>query len=349
LNLLKTFFVLAALMALPTSCLYGQQWNSSELPHYRPEQRVSGTIRLWGHGSFKRAFMGRLVKYWGEGFARYQPDVKLDIKTYGTASSTGALYAGTGDVAIRGEEIFSFEIAAFERAMHYPPFGIDIATGSLDVQNMDYAQMFFVHKNNPIAQLTLAQLDAIYGYEHQRGLSNIRTWGELGLTGEWADKPIDLYGWRIDDDFSTYLQNAVLAGSHRWNCALKEFARITNPNGTVYEAGQQILDAVAKDRYGIGVSNLRYSNPQVKPLALASQAGGSYYAASQENLISRRYPLTRIIPAFINRVPGQPVDPKVKEFLRYILSREGQEDIVRDGGYLPLNKEAIREQLKKLD
>jgi phosphate transport system substrate-binding protein len=293
--------------------------------------------------------MGRLVKYWKEGFARYQPDVRLEIKTYGTASSIGALYAGTGDVAIRGEEIFSFEISAFERAMHYPPFGIDIATGSLDVQNMDYAQMFFVHKDNPIAQLTLAQLDAIFGYEHRRGLNNIRTWGQLGLTGKWANQPIHLYGWRIDDDFSTYLQNAVLAGSHRWNCALKEFARIHNPNGTVVEAGQQILDAVAKDHYGIGVSNLRYINSQVKSLALAFQAAGPYYPASKENLIARRYPLTRIIPAFINRVPGKPVDPKVKEFLRYILSREGQEDIVRDGGYLPLSKEAIREQLERLE
>ena len=345
----KRLLAVSALITLATPGIYSQQWDLSELPQYRPEQKVSGTIRLWGHGSLKRDFMGRLVKYWQEGFARHQPEIQFEYKMYGTASSIGALYAGVGDLAIRGEEIYPFEIAAFERVLHYPPLGIEIATGSLDVQNMDYAQIVFVHKDNPISKLTLAQLDAIFGYEHRRGLSNIRTWGPLGLKGEWADQSIHVYGWRIDDDFSTFLQNAVLEGSHKWNCDLKEFARITKPDGSVYDSGQQILDALATDRYGIGVSNLRYVNPQVKPLALALRDGGPYYAATKENLIERKYPLTRVIPAFINRAPGKPVDPKVKEFLRYILSREGQEDIVRDGGYLPLSREAILEQLKKLE
>jgi len=119
--------------------------------------------------------------------------------------------------------------------------------------------------------------------------------------------------------------------------------------GTIYDHGQQILDALAQDRYGIAVSNLRYANPNVKAIALASEAGGPYYEASKENLIERKYPLTRIIPAVIDRRPGMPIDPKVKEFLRYILSREGQEAAVRDGRYLPITKETVAEQLKKLD
>lgn len=335
------------MVALAATCTHSQDLDF--LPQYQPNETVSGNIRIWGHGSFKRDFMGRLVKYWEEGFRRYQPGIHIENRMYGTASGIGALYAGVGDVAILGEEIDPSAASAFERVMHYPPLGIEIATGSLDVRNFDYAQVFFVHKDNPISQLTLAQLDAIFGSEHRRGLSNIRHWRQLGLEGEWADKPINPYGWRIDDSFSLYLQDALLNSSHRWNCDLREFAHINNPDGSVYDHGQQILDALAKDRYGIGVSNLRYMNPQVKPLALASQDGGPYYEATKENLILRRYPLTRIIPAFINRAPGKPVDPKVKEFLRYILSREGQEDIVRDGGYLPLSKEAIREQLKKLE
>ena len=328
---------------------YGQQWNLAGLPAYDPEQHVSGTIRLWGHGSFKRDFMGTLVKFWEEGFARYQPEVHFEYRMYGTASSIGALYAGVGDIAIRGEEIFPFEVAAFQRVMGFPPFGIEIATGSLDVQNMDYAQVFFVHKDNPISKLTLAQLDAILGEEHRRGLENIRTWGELGLQGDWADQPIHLYGWALDDDFTTYLQGAVLNGSHRWNCRLKEFRRITRADGSVIDAGQQILDALATDPYGIAVSNLRYGNSRVKPLALAADSGLGYFEPTKENLIERKYPLTRIIPAFINRAPNQPIAAKVKEFLRYILSREGQQDIVREGGYLPLSAEAAREQLRRLE
>jgi phosphate transport system substrate-binding protein len=129
---------------------------------------------------------------------------------------------------------------------------------------------------------------------------------------------------------------------------VKEFAHITRPDGSVYEHGAQILDALAQDRFGIAISNVRYANPQVKPLALASREAGPYYRATQANLISQRYPLTRIIPAFIDRVPGEPVDPKLREFLRYVLSREGQTALLTQSDYLPLGADAIRGQLEKL-
>jgi len=283
------------------------------------------------------------------GFRKYQPGIRIENKMYGTASAVGALYTGAGDLAILGEEIHAPEVAAFERVMHYQPLGIEIATGSLDVRNFDYAHVFFVHKDNPITQLTLTQLDAIFGNEHRRGSHNIRTWSELGLNGDWKDRKIAPYGWRLDDDFATYLQEFLLNGSHRWNCELREFAHIRYLDGTVYDHGQQILDTLAKDRYGIAVSNLRYQNPQVKPLALAVRDDEPYYAPTKENLIERRYPFTRIIPAYVNRVPGHSIDPNVKEFLRYILSYEGQQEITREGGYLPLSSAAIQEQLQKLE
>ena len=343
---MRRFFIVLVTIMFAAMCARAQ--NRDTLPAYQPQQRVTGTIRLWGHGSPERDFMGELVKYWQEGFRKHHPDIRFENRMYGTASAIGALYTGAGDVAILGEEILASSSSAFERVMHYPPFGVEIATGSLDVRNMDFAQIFFVHKDNPLTKLTLAQLDAIFGCEHRRGPRNIRTWGELGLTGEWKDKPINAYGWRIDDSFSIYLQDAVLGGSHKWNNDLREFAHVYRSDGSIYDHGQQILDALAKDRYGIAVSNLRYMNPQVKPLALASKEGGPYYEATKENLIERKYPLTRFIPAYINRAPGKPVDPKVKEFLRYILSREGQEAVMKDGKYLPLTAEMVREQLNKL-
>ena len=318
------------------------------LPQYTPREHVSGTIRLWGHGSPTHDFMGRLVTYWEQGFNRYQPDAKFIGRMYGTASSIGALYTGAGDLSIRGEEIHRPEILAFERVFHYPPSSVDIATGSLNVRNMDFAQMFFVHKSNPLSKLTLAQLDAIFGCEHRRGLAPIHTWGQLGLSSDWSNKPINLYGWRIDDDFSSFLQQAILNGSHKWNCKLNEFAHIYRPDGTIYDSGQQILDALAKDPYGIAVSNIRYANPNVKALALAANPGAPYYEATKDTLIAQTYPLTRLIPAFYNRAPGKSMDPAVREFLCYILSREGQADIVRDGGYLPLSKDAALRQLQKL-
>ena len=322
------------------------------LPPYRPEATVSGAIRLWGHGSTKTDFMRRLITRWEAGFARFQPRVAFEYRMYGTASAIGALYAGAGDLAILGEELFPFEAQAYEKAMGYPAQGVEIATGSLDVRNFDFAQMVFVHRDNPLSQMTLAQLDAVFGTERRRGApKNARTWGDLGLTGEWADRPIHLHGWAFDNDFWIYLSQAVFGGSHRWNAAMKEYAHIYRPDGTIYDAGQQILEALAQDRDGIALSNRRYRNPQVKPLALAVEAGGPYVEATEESLIDRTYPLTRIIPAYFNQAPGQPVDPKVKEFLRYILSREGQDDIAQDGEYLPLSSQAAaaaRAQLEGL-
>ena len=320
------------------------------LPHYKPQEAVSGTIRLWGHGAPILDFMGMLVKSWEEGFQKFQPGVRFEYDMYGTASAMGALYAGKGDIAILGQEIYPFETAAFERVKHYPPTEIEIATGSVDVRNFDFAIGVFVNKDNPLSRLTLQEIDAIFAYHEGGTATNIETWGQLGLTGDWADKPIHLYGWYEADIFSTFVERAALQGSHQWRCGMKEYKHIHRPDGTIYDSGQQILDDLAKDRYGIALSNLRYiKDDAVKPLELARSAAGPYYAATKETLINRQYPLGRIIPAEIDRRPGQPIDPAVREFLRYILSREGQEDIVRNGKYLPMQPEAAKRELEKLN
>jgi phosphate transport system substrate-binding protein len=340
--------LLSGSMIILCAVVLGRAQSLDHLPQYQPEHVVTGTLRLWGHGSPDTDFMGKLVRSWEEGFTRFHPQIKFDNRMYGTASAMGALYTGTGDMAIMGREIWPYEITTFEKVFHHPPTGVDITTGSLDIRNMDFALNIFVNKDNPLAHLTLTQVDAIFGSEHRRGTRNIRTWGELGLMGEWADKPIHVYGFPAHRGFAVFFQDAVLGGSHKWNCDMKEFADVRQPDGTLLDGGQRILDALAKDPYGIAYSNLRYMNAQVKPLALAPTDGGAYYEATRENLIARKYPLTRFITTFINRAPGKPVDPKVKEFLRYILSREGQQAIVSDGNYLPLSEAAIQAQLKKL-
>jgi len=320
----------------------------ADLPAYVPAAQVTGTIRLWGHGSPKRDFMGKLISAWIGGFNHHQPGVKFENHLYGTASAIGALYTGAGNIALLGEEISPAAATAFRREKGYAPTGIEVATGSLDVNYFDYAHMVFVQRDNPIRGLTLAQLDAIFGSEHRRGLRNIRTWGEIGLTGEWAGRRIQPYGWQADVDFGLFFSEAVLENSHRWNPALREFAHLKRPDGTQYDHGQRILDALAADPAGIAISNVRYANPDVRPLALARVEGGPYYEPTPANLIAQTYPLVRIIPAFIDRPPGQPVEPAVREFLRFVLSREGQQILVRESGYLPLGPEAIRRQLEKL-
>jgi phosphate transport system substrate-binding protein len=318
-------------------------------PGYVPEQQVSGVIRVSGHGSAGNPWMRQLLIAWEKDFQRFQPGVRLEYRMYGTSSAIPALFNGTADVAILGEEIDPVAVRTFERVKHYAPTGVDVFTGSVDIRNIDYAQMFFVHKDNPLAKLSLTELDGIFGEEHRRGGTNIRRWGQLGLTGEWADKPISLYGWRIDDSFGFFLQQYLMEGSHEWNCALHEYSHINRPDGTIYDHGQQILDNLAKDRYGIAVSNIRYAGPDVKALAIGVTPAGPFYPVTKQTLIDRTYPLARVIPAVIDRAPGMPVDPKVKEFLRYLLSREGQEVVLHDGRYLPLSPAAALKEARKLD
>jgi phosphate transport system substrate-binding protein len=332
----------------PSGAAYENRVVAS-FPHYVPQQQVSGIIRISGHGSAKVAWMRQLISMWEQGFQQFQPGVRLEYRMFGTSSAIPALWAGTADVALLGEEIDPAAVRTFERVKHYPPLGIDVLTGSVDIRNIDYAQMIFVNKDNPLAHLSMVELDGIFGEEHRRGPTNIRTWGQLGLNGEWASKPITPYGWRIDDSFGIFLEGYLLEGSHRWNCALREFSHIYRADGTVYDHGQQILDALAKDRYGIAVSNIRYAGPGVKALSIGMTPAGPFIPVTKQTLIDRTYPLSRVIPAVIDRAPGMPVDLKIKEFLRYLLSREGQQVVLQDGRYLPLSASAAQKEERKLD
>jgi phosphate transport system substrate-binding protein len=337
---------IAQMPAVPSAA---EQRALASLPPYHPTEHVNGTIRLWGHGAPVLDFMGMLVKSWEEGFMKFQPGVRFEYDMYGTASAMGALYTGKGNIAILGQEIYPFEVRAFEQEKHYPPTEIEIATGSVDVRNFDFALGPIVNVDNPLQRLTLDQLDKIFAY-HDNPKDNILTWDQLGLTGpEWEGKPIHLYGWYESDIFSTWIERAAMHGSHRWRCGMKQYAHIHRPDGSIYDSGQQILDDLSHDRYGMGLSSVRYlKGTNTKPLLLAREPGGPFYSATKETLINRQYPLTRFIPAEIDRAPGHPVDPAVREFLLYLLSRDGQQEIVSNGKYLPMQPEAAGREREKL-
>ncbi len=212
-----------------------------------------------------------------------------------------------------------------------------------------FAIGILVNKDNPLSKLTLTHLDAIFGSEHRRGARNIRTWGDLGLTGDWKDKPINVYGYDAETNTGSFFKRAVFNGSDKWNCELMEFADLRQRNGSLLDAGQRILDALARDRYGMAYTNLRYVNRQVKPVALSATDDGPFYETTKENLIARKYPLTRAVSIYVNRAPGQPLDPKVKEFLRYIVSQEGQQEVAKDRDFMRLSDETATAQLGKLE
>jgi phosphate transport system substrate-binding protein len=320
----------------------------ASLPRYEPGPRVAGAISIWGHGSASRDFVGKLARRWIAEFHQRQPDVRFEYRMYGTSSAIGALAVGAGNLAILGEEISPDALRLFERTKGYKPTRIEVANGSLATNYFDYAHQIFVNRANPLARLNLRQLEAIFGAEHRCTRRNIRTWGDLGLRGAWARRPIHPYSWKTDSDFALFLRERVLCGSHRWNAATHEVIPIERADGTQYELGQQIIDAVARDPDGLGISNMRYATPEVKPLALSWTNAGPYVEASNATLISREYPLVRIVPAYVDRVPGKKLAAAVAEFLRFILSREGQTALVEESGYLPLNAKEAQESRKWL-
>jgi phosphate transport system substrate-binding protein len=289
------------------------------------------------------------VLAWETGFNRHHPGVHFDNHLNGTAAAIGALYTGAGDLALMGREIWPAEVTAFKEVFGYPPTGVNVVTGSFNVRNRGYAIVIFVHKDNPLSKLTLAQLEAIYAIERRRGGRPVRTWGDLGLSGEWRDQRINLYGLPIARGFAEYFEDAVFLGSRLWNPELREFADEHGSKGAA-DGGQLMLDAMAKDRYSIGYAGLVYHNPDVKPLALADASRGPYIEPTEETVLNHTYPLTRMITMFLNRAPGKPVDPKLEEFLRYILSGEGQEAVIREGhGYLPMLAPFATKELKKVE
>lgn len=318
------------------------------LPAYVPGPAITGTISVWGHGSPRHDFVGALVRRWFADFQRSQPGVTLDYRMYGTASAVSALASGAGTLAILGEEISPASARMFRRAKGYAPTMIEIANGSVDTNYFDYAHMIFVHRSNPLARMSLRQLEGVFGNDDDCLGPNIRTWGGLGLKGEWAKLPIAPYSWKTDVDFSLFFRERVLCGSHHWNPAVREYMPATQPDGTVVQHGQLILEALAKDPAGIAISNVRFANPEVRALPLAWSPARGFVAASNASLIARQYPLVRIIPAFVDRAPGRPMAGADREFLRYILSREGQTALVEDSGYLPLDRATAARELAKL-
>jgi len=249
-----------------------------------------------------------------------------------------------------GREATAAEVKAFEWIFRYPPAAIEVGTGSVGVAGRSPALVVYAHRDNPLARLTLAQLDAAFGCEHLRGApENIRTWGQLGLGGDWRDRPIHLYAPDTEEGTGRFFRHVVLGDSRMLDWEhVREFADTKGLPAT-HDAGRKILAALAADPLGLAVASGGGEDARAKPLALAATAAGPFVAATRENLVARAYPLTRPVLAYVERAPGAPLEPKVREFLAYVLSPAGQKEIERTGGYLPLTPAAARAWRAKLE
>jgi phosphate transport system substrate-binding protein len=338
---------------------YTRTWDLSNLPEYAPEEKVSGVIRLRGNDAINR---GHLFQYLEDGFRQFQPDVTLDIDLKSSAVAIASLEFGAADIGI-GRHIEFMELLGFQRTFNHDPLELVPLNGAYDTLGWNPAWVVVVNKRNPISGLTLKQLDGILGAERNGGWvgttwhpefargpeENIRTWGQLGLTGEWADKPIHVRIMSLQYDPTNTLCRLLLKGSDKWNETLTQYCQYVRPDGKLGIGAQDLVTDTGADPYSIGVSNLAFLTPETKALALAVDAAGPFIAPTIENVQDRSYYLHSNNYFYVNREPGKPVDPKVREFIRYILSRQGQEAVVRDGKLLPLPLATVNEELRKLD
>jgi phosphate transport system substrate-binding protein len=301
----------------------------------------SGTLRIWGD-----TYMSSVVLAWEEHFRHYHPDVQFETQLMGTDTAMPGLYTGKADIALFGRESNTTENDGFLHTMQYRPLRLRLMTGSLDVPGKSYAPVLFVHKDNPLDKLTLAQVDSVFGCGQPSHNAPARTWGDLGLGGEWKDKPIRLYTFDLESGTGIFFLHALQGDSKKMNWEIiHEYSDRRRPDATSYEAGEQTMDALQRDRYGLAVSNLRYANSDVKALMLAAASESQYVPASRETLGNGSYPLTRMTYAFVNQPPGQPVPALVKEFLRFVYSDEGQKVALESQGFLPLTKQDASQQV----
>jgi phosphate transport system substrate-binding protein len=289
-----------------------------------------------------------LAESWAAGFRAAHPEVKLELSFRGTDVGFAALTTGLADIVLAGREIAAQEQKAFEWVFRYKSSCVEVATGGV-APGCSLALAFYVHRDNPLAQLTLAQADAAFGMEHLRGApSAIRTWGDLGLKGEWAARPIRLYAPHMESGTGRFFREAVLGGSRklRWE-ALAEFSDTSTHVNPTHDASRKVLAALARDRFGMAVAAVAPGDLPVQALSLA--IGSESVPATADNIASRRYPLARPVYAYFNRAPGEAVDPLLASFLRDVLGEAGQQTVAHEGRHLPLPAALRAEQARLLD
>lgn len=314
----QTRCVVVALAAL-AFCMRKAAAQRADLPVYVPTSTVSGVVRVWGSPQ-----MGDLLHEYERGFLQVQPSVRFEEHLKSTITAVAGVYTDRADVGLLGREIWPLETQAFESVLGRPPHVIEVATGSFDVPKATFALMVFVAKDNPITALSMEQLARIFG----NGPGSVRVWGDLGLTGAWAKRPVHLYGFATDNDKSQIFSQLVFKGHGRWSARLNEFS---NEGGT--DAGEKIIRAVAMDRSAIGISNVHYATANVKALPLSARTGSPAVSPTRETVAAHVYPLTRSVYMVVDRP-----DAATLEFLRFVLSRQGAEAVSREGNYLPLRR-----------
>lgn len=336
------------------------------LPSYKPEFNVVGSFRMIG-SELKNA-----VAQLAEEFHKFHPQAKITFSH--TPSSEGGiagLYLHQSDVAPMGDDAKITDLMPFYNTFGYMPTEISVAGGGYERRGSLWAWAIVVSKNNPLNEISVDELKRLFGAERSGGweavendyrytakfartkASNIRTWDQLGLKGEFANREIETFGYSAPG-FATYFERNWFHWSKKWNPNFMEYVEYkqTSPGPDGAKVASTVpLEQLENNKYAIGIAGLMHAKnyPGLKVLKISHAKGGPAIALTPESVANRKYPLVRDAFFYINKAPGQKLDPKVREFMRFVLSREGQEVMARVGYYYPLDAAYLQEQLKKLD
>lgn len=323
---LWSFMAGASLIA---SLLVTQQTSAQDavkidpaIPAYKAVSGISGNLNSIGSDT-----LNNLMTLWAEGFKKMYPNVNIQIEGKGSSTAPPALIEGTAQLGPMSRPMRGSEIDSFEAKYGYKPTPLRTSLDSLAV---------FVHKDNPVKGLTVAQVDGMFSKTFRCKGTDVKTWGQVGLDGGRGGSPLSLYGRNsASGTYGFFKENALCNGDYK---------------DTVKEqpGSASVVQGVSEDRNGVGYSGIGYTTSGVRAVPLAAKQGDAFTPASYENVIAGKYPLSRALLVYINRAPGSPLDPLVKEFAKFIFSKEGQEIVVKDG-YYPLTSAIIREELAKLE
>ncbi len=294
----------------------------SKLLPYKTVSGVSGNIKAVGSDT-----MNNLMTLWAEDFRKAYPNVQVEIEGKGSSTAPPALVEGTATFGPMSRTMKDEEIDQFEAKYGYKPTAIRTSIDMLSI---------YVNKDNPIKSLTMQQVDAIFSKTRKGGAAaDIRTWGDLGLTGEWKDKPISLYGRNsASGTYGYFKEHALFKGDYK--------DEVKEQPGSA-----SVVQGVASDKYAIGYSGIGYKTADVLEVPLKATATDEPISATPEFAYTGKYPLARFLYLYVNLKPGEKLDPLRREFLLYVLSKDGQSDVIKDG-YFPVNAKIAGEELAKL-
>lgn len=335
---------------------YTRTFDLSGLASYQPRTKINGVIRIWGSNYLTD---GNLGEYWALAFKKFQPDAQIEYHLKSTIAAVPSLVFGVADLGV-GRKITFSEQLLYERYKSHDPLEVTVATGSYDVTGWQPAYGIVVRKDNPLNAISMQQLDGVFGAERTGGWDgtswhpeyargpelNIRTWGQLGLTGEWANMPITPYGLNQRYHQAAEISDRLLKGSDKWNEKMRIYANYVSKDGAL---SRSLNDDLEQDKSGIAyIAAPTLIPPTLKILKLSWKTGGPYIPYTMDTVHDHSYPLYDEIYMYVDQKKGGGIDPKVEEFLRFVVSREGQAEVMRDGKYLPLTAAIATEQNKKL-